>query len=107
MSQLAIYVNDRGKCVMHYGGFSFMAGIALVVWALQRRLYAVAGISLVYGVAYNTLMLQLSPYVQVFMWLAQFLVIGFLANRFHRWHLERGSWVRTEEELVSARKPGS
>jgi lipoprotein signal peptidase len=99
MSQLALYVNERGKCVMHYSGFSWLAGIALVVWALQRRLYLVAAIALVYGVAWNVFIIQLSQSMQVILWALQFVVVGALANRLHRILLERRGWLRTEEEL--------
>lgn len=84
---------------MHYDGFSWLAGIVLVVWALQRRLYLVAAFSLIYGVAWNVLVNQVSLGMQVALWLLQLVVIGSLANRFHRWLLDRTGWLRTDEEL--------
>jgi len=101
MSQLSLYVNDRGRCVMHYSGFSWLAGIALAVWALQRRLYLVAGIALVYGIVYNVFIIQFNGTVQVLAWVIQFAVIGALANRLHRVLLERQGWLLTEQERAT------
>lgn len=106
MSNLSLYVNDKGKCVMHYSGFSWLAGIVLVVWALQRRLYLVAAFSLIYGIAYNVLLIQLSMGLQVALWLIQLAVFGSVANRFHRWLLERGGWLRTDEERPAPQPEG-
>lgn len=102
MSQLSLYVNDSGKCVMHYSGFSWLAGIALFVWALHRRLYLVAAIALVYGLIYTVFSSQLSSNTQSVLWLVQFLLFGSLANRLHRLLLERRGWILTEQERSTA-----
>jgi len=98
MSQLSLYVNEQGRCVTHYSGFSWLAGFALVVWALQRRAWGLAGFSLLYGVGFNVLLVQLEAGTQLALYLAQFLLFGFLANRVHRWVLERGAWQLTATE---------
>ena len=104
MSRLSLYVNDRGKCVMHYSGFSWLAGIALFVWALHRRLYLVAAIALVYGIVYTAYSAQLSTNAQSVLWLVQFILFGTLANRVHRLLLERRGWLLTEQERPTGKK---
>lgn len=98
MSRLSLYVNEQGRCVRHYSGFSTLAGITLVIWALQRRLYALAGIALLYGIAYNVVVVSLGPAWQWAALVAQFLVFGAFANRLHLWLLERGGWELTAQE---------
>jgi hypothetical protein len=99
-SQLSLYVNDRGKCVIHYSGFSWLAGFALALWALQRRLYLVAVASQIYSIAYTALVVQLSANTLIILFLVQFAVLGTFANRIHRMLLRRGGWTRTEEEII-------
>jgi hypothetical protein len=101
-SQLSLYVDESGRCVTHYSGFSWLAGIALVVWALQRRLYVIAVFALIYGIAYNVLAVQLDALVQVFLYVVQFFVLGAVANRLHLLLLEKQGWIRTEEESRSS-----
>lgn len=102
MSQLSLYVNDRGISTMHYSGFSWLAGIALFVWALHRRLYLVAAIALVYGIVYTVFSAQLSANAQTVLWIVQFLLFGSLANRVHRLLLERRGWLLTEQERAAS-----
>lgn len=90
---------------MHYSGFSWLAGIALIVWALQRRLYMVTALGLVYGIAFNVLIAQLNNNLQIVLIGTQFVIFGSFANRLHRMLLERNGWLRTEEEpLLSGEK---
>lgn len=98
MGRLRLYVDDRGRCAMHQSGFSWLAGIALVVWALRRRLYLLAGFALVYGLGYNVLIAQLSQGLQLAALAIQFVAVGALANPLHRLLLERGGWQVTAEE---------
>lgn len=104
MSRMSLYVNDHGKCVMHYSGFSWLAGLAFFVWALHRRLYMVAAIALAYSIVYTALSAQLESQVQGVLWLAQFLLFGSLANRAHRFLLERRGWILTEQERPAGKR---
>ena len=104
MSRLSLYVNEEGKCVMHYSGFSWLAGFAFLVWALHRRLYLVAGLALVYSMIYTVLAAQFSSTVQTGLWLVQFVLVGSFANRIHRMLLERRGWVLTEQERAAGDK---
>ena len=98
MGRLRLYVDERGRSAMHQSGFSWLAGIALVLWALRKRLYILAALSLVYGVGYNLVVAQLSPGLQLAALAIQFSLIGALANPLHRWILERRGWQLTAEE---------
>lgn len=99
MSRLSLYVNDEGRTVLHYSGFSFLAGMVPVVWALHRRLYGIAALTLVYGIAYNYLVAGLTLGVQSAVYAVQVAVLGGLANRLHAYLLERGGWIVTAREL--------
>ncbi len=99
MSQLSLYVNDDGRTVLHYRGFSFLAGMVPVVWALHRRLYGVAALTLIYSIAYNYLVDGLSLGLQGGIYVIQVAVVGGLANRLHRFLLERRGWILTAKEL--------
>jgi hypothetical protein len=99
MSQLSLYVSDDGRAVLHYSGFSFLAGMVPVVWALHRRLYSIAALTLVYGIAYNYLVGGMSLGVQSAAYGLQVLVVGGLANRLHAYLLERRGWILTAREL--------
>ena len=98
MSQLSLYVNEDGRTVLHYSGFSFLAGMVPVVWALHRRLYGVAALTLVYSIAYNFLVDGLTLGMQSAIYLAQVALLGALANRFHAWLLKRRGWILTAQE---------
>jgi len=102
MSQLSLYSNGRGHCVIHYEGFSWLAAIMPLIWALQRRLYLVAGFCLVYSIGYAALIPQLGGTLKIVLYVAQIVIFGSFANRIHRALLERNGWIRTEEETISA-----
>lgn len=99
MSQLSLYVNDNGRTVLHYSGFSFLAGMVPVVWALHRRLYGVAALTLIYSIAYNFLVDGLGLGMQTAIYFVQVAVLGTLANRFHALLLGRRGWILTAKEL--------
>lgn len=99
MSLLSLYVNDDGRTVLHYSGFSFLAGMVPVVWALHRRLYGVAALTLIYAIAYNFLVDGLTLGIQSAVYFVQVAVLGTLANRFHAWLLRRRGWILTAKEL--------
>ena len=39
MGRLSIYTHEDGRSAVHDDGFSWLAAMALPLWALQRRLY--------------------------------------------------------------------
>lgn len=78
MGRQRLYVNDRGDCVVHDGGFSWFAAIALPIWALQKRLYLLALIMFVVSGAINYYADQKT---QIVLFVAQFVLFGSLANR--------------------------
>lgn len=104
MSRLSLYVSEDGRTVLHYSGFSFMAGILPTVWALQRRLYGIAALTLVYGFAINPLIEGLTLGMQAAAFSVQMAVAGGLANRLHAWLLERRGWILTAKELPRPEK---
>ncbi len=83
---------------MHESGFSWLAGIALFFWALQRRLYLLAAVSLVYGAVGNILAPRFGLGFQAAAFALQVVVFGALANPLHRWLLDRRGWRITAEE---------
>jgi hypothetical protein len=99
MRRLRLYMDERGRLEINQPGFSWLAAISLTVWALQRRLYALAlaGFVLSSGIS-----LQLGTTGQAIAFVLQFLAFGAFANRLHRWHLERRGWRITAEELAAA-----
>jgi hypothetical protein len=100
MSRLSLYVNEDGRTVLHYSGFSFLAGMVPVVWALHRRLYGIAALTLVYSIAYNYLVAGLTLGMQSAVYAVQVAVVGGLANRLHAYLLERRGWILTARELA-------
>ncbi len=79
---------------MHVSGFSWWAAFALPVWALHRRLYGLALLASLAGAASNTLA---TSGVQYLLAVTQFVACGTLANRVHRYFLERRGWRVTAE----------
>lgn len=96
MGRQRIYMNDRGDCVVNDSGFSWFAALFSPIWALHRRLYLLALVLILAGGAMN--FLPLTPALQIVLIVAQILICGFLANRLHRWLLERRGWRVTAEE---------
>ena len=107
MERLAIYMNEAGDSVVHHVGFSWLAALAVPVWALQRRLYksaaATAAISLL---AEETVVpwteqipgTVLRTGVQLGYLLSWWLLFGFGANVFHRIVLEHSGYFMTSAE---------
>lgn len=95
MGRQCLYVNDRGDCVVHDNGFSWFAAIAMPIWALHKRLYLFAVIMVVVG---GTINLYADQDTQLVLFVVQFVLYGWLANRVHRWLLERRGWRVTAEE---------
>ncbi|HJW52687.1 MAG TPA: DUF2628 domain-containing protein [Burkholderiaceae bacterium] len=97
MGRQRIYVSERGDCVVNDTGFSWFAALVSPVWALQRRLYLVALALFVMGVATSY---YADTTTQLVVAVAQVALFGSLANRVHRWLLERRGWRVTAEEPV-------
>jgi hypothetical protein len=102
MSRLCLYVDARGRLAMNHAGFSWLAAISLTVWALQRRLYALAVAAFVLSSAIS---FGLGTTAQAIAFVLQFATFGAAANRLHRWHLERGGWHVTAQEPAAAAAP--
>jgi hypothetical protein len=102
MGRLRLYVDDRGRLAMNHPGFSWLAAISLPVWALQRRLHALALAAFVLSGVINV---WFGSTGQAVAFVLQFIVFGALANRLHRRHLERGGWRITAEERAAAPRP--
>lgn len=96
MGRQRIYMNDRGDCVISDSGFSWFAALFSPIWALHRRLYLLAFVLILAGGAIN--FLPLSTISQTVVIVAQIAICGSLANRVHRWLLERRGWRVTAEE---------
>jgi len=90
---------------MHFSGFSWLAALVPLVWALHRRLYGLAVLILVYTIANNRVMDLLGMNFQIFLLVLQFIFFGLFANRVHRFLLERQGWLRTEEEPLRSGNP--
>jgi hypothetical protein len=92
-------MDESGRLAMSHAGFSWLAALSLPVWALQRRLYALALAAFILSTVVN---LWLGTTAQAIAFLVQFVAFGALANRLHRWHLERDGWQITAEEPAAA-----
>src|SRR5262245_59583005 len=99
-------MNDDGRCAMHHSGFSWLAGVSLLAWALQRRLYLLVALSVVIGVGLGlaAVSLQLSDAAQLALNAAVFVGNGALANPLHRVLLERSGWRVAAEESAPVGK---
>ena len=108
MAQLRIYMHESGDCVLHRSGFSWLAAIALPIWAFSKGLYRTALVALVVVIAASQLVPPMvdriesetaSGLVALGYVLAYWLVPGFYATRWHRRVLERtGYFVGADEE---------
>lgn len=99
MGRLRLYMDERGRLAMNHPGFSWLAALSLPVWALQRQMYALA---LAGYVLSNVINVWLGSTAQAIAFTLQFFAFGALANRLHRWHLERRGWRITAEEPAAA-----
>lgn len=102
MGRLRLYMDERGRLAMNHRGFSWLAAISLPVWALQRRLYALALAGFVLSSVINV---GLGTTGQSIAFVLQFVAFGAFANRLHRRHLERRGWRITAEELAAGPRP--
>ena len=107
MAKLAIYMNETGDSVVHHAGFSWLAALALPVWALRRRLYKSAAVTFVINLFAGeaaTRWVALIPDetlrtgIQLGYYPLLWLVFGFSANIFHRIVLERAGYFMTSAD---------
>ena len=101
MGRQRLYVNDRGTCVVHDSGFSWFAAFAMPIWALQKRLYLLALIMFLISGAINY---YVDQNLQFILFIVQFVLFGLLANRVHRWVLQKRGWRVTAEEPEQSAK---
>lgn len=113
---LSIYIDHRGRSALHRSGFSWLAFLALPLWALHRRLWLVCLLSLpltwaLHGVANAAIELTHDEDAQGLLALAWLLgesaFMGWQANRFHEWLLGRRGFVMTATERPAAATTGS
>jgi hypothetical protein len=111
MEAWSIYTDTRGEAILHRAGFSWLAAVALPVWALFRRLYKTSLVFALFGpflqgaVASGIASIAAPP-ARGFLLLAWLIVWGFLwghyANRWHRYVLEREGCKLTATEVAGA-----
>ena len=104
MGRLRLYTDERGRCAMHQSGFSWLAAVSLLLWALMRRLYLVAAVSVVLGVGLSLVAtwFEVGGAGQLALNVLVFAGSGALANPVHRMLLERSGWRVTAEEAAPA-----
>jgi hypothetical protein len=88
--------------VLHHAGFSWVAAVALPIWAFQRRFYKTAAATTVILWALSEAFAlipsgALRIGVQIGAWLI-WLGIGFGANLYHRIVLEHSGYFMTSAE---------
>lgn len=112
---LSIYIDSRGRSALHRSGFSWLAFVALPLWALQRRLWLVCllslpltwGLHLVVNAAIELTDNESAQGLLALAWLlGESVFMGAWANRFHAWLLARRGYVMTATERPVAAQPG-
>lgn len=105
---LSLYIDGRGHSVLLRSGFSWLAFLALPLWALHRRLWWVALLAagLTYGfwwavnAAAGWLGGDTAPGLAVIgTWALESCLLGRYANRAHQAWLTRRGYVMTATEL--------
>ena len=108
MGRLRLYANEQGDTAVHESGFSWLAAISLPAWALQRRLYGLAAVSLLAILASGALAARsgLGEGWQLGLYATGFVAGGYLASHLQAWLLRRRGWfVSAEESLPKPRPP--
>jgi hypothetical protein len=99
MSTLSLYQDASGRTALHESGYSWLAAFMLPIWLLLRGFKAwVVLLSSVVCTGATLLLQSAWPQAAALVWLAAALLMGALANRWHRWHLVRHGWVRVAQE---------
>ena len=108
MAKLSLYIDPRGVSVLHRSGFSWLAAVAVPLWALHRRLWwtflaslpltmALHGLA---GAAIEWLPGETAQGAAALAWLLGWSwVAGRHANHWHRYLLERAGYRMTATEL--------
>ncbi len=96
MGQLSIYADDRGRTALHETGFSWIAGLAPLVWAVIHRRWATAVLVGPLGVAVqwwgNALTESGAGGLSFAVALLQLVLLGNLAAWWHRLCLRRAGY---------------
>jgi hypothetical protein len=100
MGRLRLYTHADGSTALHESGFSWLAAIALPIWALQRGLRRVAVAAFVLGLVPGmaALLLALPQRWSLGLSVVTVLASGVLAAPLHARWLRRRGWVLTAEE---------
>lgn len=100
MSRLQLFAHPDGRTVLHEHGFSWLAMLALPVWALQRGLRALAALAMVGLLLPGPLLLMLGVPELATLACAWLLMLsyGFLAPRLHAAWMRRSGWMVLAEE---------
>lgn len=102
--RLQLFAHPDGRTVLHQSGFSWLAMLALPVWALQRDLRAVAAIALVALLSPGPLLLLLGASELLTLGVAWLLMVsyGLLAPRLHAAWMRRTGWIVLAQEPLPA-----
>lgn len=114
-SKLSLYIDDRGRSRLVRSGFSWLAFLALPLWAAHRRWWSLALLSapLLWGLHWAVLT-GLDRFdaesgwpgaALLAWWLAESVVLGRLANGWHHRWLLRQRYRMTATELAEAELP--
>lgn len=100
MRQLLLFAHPDGRTMLHQGGFSWLAMLALPVWALQRGLRTLAALALVWLMLPGPLLLLLGVPESVALLCAWLLMVGygFIAAPLHAAWMRRSGWIVLAEE---------
>lgn len=113
---LSIYIDERGRSALHRSGYSWLAFIALPLWALQRRLWLVCLLALPLTWALHVMAnaaIELTDNADAqgalaLAWLlGESVFMGWQANRLHGWLLARRGYVMTATERPAAQPGGA
>lgn len=107
MGRMRLYTHPDGRTAVHERGFSWLAAVALPVWALQRRLPLLAVATFAAGLLPGMLglLLELSPGWSMGLSAAYLLACGMAAAPLQAWWLRRRGWVLTAEEPLPGPRP--
>lgn len=101
--RLALFAHPDGRTVLHQSGFSWMAMLALPVWALQRDLRGLAALAVVALLVPGPLLLMLGASDLMALLGAWLLMVGYglLAPRLHAAWMRRRGWIVLAEEPLA------
>lgn len=99
-SRLSLYQNHSGQTALHESGYSWVAGFMLPVWLMLHGFagWVVLTVAVLMSAAASILE-AVSPDHGGWVWLLLVFLLGGVANRCYRWHLERQGWVLVAQEV--------